>query len=313
MKKKKENVGAAPKVKSKRSILRDWRLYLMVLPAFVYVALFCYKPMYGILIAFKNYSVRKGVFGSKWVGLKYFERLFSSYWFPVLLKNTMTISAIGLIIGFPAAIIFALLLNEIRHKKVRSTVLTVASLPHFISTVVMCGMITMFLDPKIGIINRIIMTLGGEGKPFMQYPKAFKWIYELSGVWQGLGWSSIIYVAALAGVDRSLLEAADIDGATRLQKVWYINLPTILPTIVMMFILRCGSILSVGYEKVYLLQNDLNLDGSEVISTYVYKVGLVQSDFSYSTAVGLFNTVVNCFFLIVANTLSRKLTDNGLF
>ena len=294
-------------------MLKCWQHYVLMLPAVVYIVLFAYKPMYGILIAFKNYSLRKGVWGSEWVGFKHFERLFSSYWFPIILKNTLTLSLLSLLIGFPLPIILALLLNEVKSNKFRSTVQTISYAPHFISTVVMCGMVLMFLSPTNGIINKLLNALGLESVFFMQEANLFKWVYVLSGVWQGVGWSSIIYYAALSGVDKSLHEAADIDGATRLQKVWYINIPQILPTIVVMFILQCGNLLSVGYEKAYLLQNDGNLTGSEIISTYVYKVGLEQADFSFSTATGLFNTIVNCVVLILANQLSKKITKSGLF
>ena len=299
--------------KTMEMMLRQRQLYLLMLPAVLYTALFCYKPMYGILIAFKNFSIRKGVWGSEWVGFANFERLFSSYWFPIILKNTITLSALGLLIGFPLPIVLALLLNEVRSTRYRNTVQTVSYAPHFISTVVMCGMITMFLNPNTGIINKFITLLGFDAVYFMQEASMFKWIYTISDIWQGIGWSSIIYFAALASVDRSLLEAADVDGANRFQKIWHINIPEILPTIIMMFILRCGQILSIGYEKVYLLQNSMNLVGSEVISTYVYKIGLEQADFAYSTAAGLFNTVVNCIFLIIANNLSKKITESGLF
>ncbi len=299
--------------KRRKDFIRDWRLYVFILPAVVYTALFCYKPMYGILIAFKKYSVRKGILGSPWVGLDNFKRIFSSYWFPYILRNTVVISGLDLLIGFPLPIILALLLNELRSAKFRGTVQTVSYAPHFISTVVMCGMVSMFLSPSTGIINRLIVALGGEKVAFLQIPSAFKWIMTLSGVWQSVGWGSIIYFAALAGVDRSLLEAAEVDGASRMQKIWHINIPEILPTMIMMFILCCGSILSVGYEKVYLLQNELNLTSSEVISTYVYKVGLEQSDFAYSTAVSLFNTVVNCIFILSANAISKKVAKIGLF
>ncbi len=302
-----------PKYNFKKNVLTKWQLYVMMLPAVLYTLFFSYKPMYGILIAFQDFSIRKGVWGSEWVGLENFERLFNSYWFPIILKNTLTLSLLSLFLGFPLPIILALLLNELKNEKYRTVVQTVSYLPHFISTVVMCGMITMFLSPSNGVINSIITLLGGEKVYFMQNASWFKWIYELSGEWQGIGWSSIIYFAALSSVDTALLEAAEIDGASRLQRIRYINLPEILPTVVVMFVLRCGSILSVGYEKIYLLQNDLNLIGSEVISTYVYKVGLEQSDFSFSTAVGLFNTVVNCVLLITANTLSKKVTKTGLF
>lgn len=296
-----------------RRIGRCWQLYVLMLPALVYIVLFAYKPMYGILIAFKDFSMKKGILASPWVGFKNFERLFSSYWFPIILKNTLTISLLSLVIGFPIPIILALLLNEVRSNKFRSMVRTFSYAPHFISMVVMCGMVAMFLSPTTGIVNKLLNALGMESVFFMQEAGLFKWVYVLSGVWQGTGWSSVIYFAALSGVDKSLLEAADMDGATRLQKIWHVNLPVILPTILVMLILQCGSLLSVGYEKAYLLQTSSNLTGSEIISTYVYKVGLVQSDFSFSTAAGLFNTVVNCIILISANQLSKKVAKTGLF
>lgn len=301
------------RAKQKKKILSRWQLYVMMLPAIIYTLLFAYKPMYGILIAFEKFSVKKGVLGSPWVGFDNFRRLFSSYWFPIIFRNTLVLSVLGLIIGFPLPIVLALLLNELRNQKYRTFVQTVSYLPHFISTVVMCGIITMFLSPTNGIINHMIEVLGGERLYFMQKAEWFKWIYVLSGVWQGVGWSSIIYFAALSGVDRQLLDAAEIDGAGRLQKIWYINIPELLPTVVIMFVLNCGQILSVGYEKAYLLQNSLNLNGSEIISTYVYKVGLEQSDFAFSTATGLFNTVINCILLLAANALSKKVTDTGVF
>lgn len=304
------------KVRSRSSwknIRKHWQLFLLMVPAVVYILLFAYKPMYGILIAFKDFSVRKGILGSPWVGFANFERLFCSYWFPIILKNTLTISLLSLAIGFPLPIILALMLNEIKSVKFRNTVQTVSYLPHFISTVVMCGMITLFVSPSNGIINKFLNVLGMESIYFMQESGMFKWVYVLSGVWQGIGWSSIIYFAALSSVDKSLLEAADVDGATRLQKILHINLPSILPTIMVLFVLQCGSLLSVGYEKAYLLQTASNLTGSEIISTYVYKVGLEQSDFAFSTAVNVFNTVVNSTVLILANVLSKKLTKEGLF
>ncbi len=296
-----------------RRIGRCWQLYVLMLPALVYIVLFAYKPMYGILIAFKDFSMKKGILASPWVGFKNFERLFSSYWFPIILKNTLTISLLSLVIGFPIPIMLALLLNEVRSNKFRSLVQTFSYAPHFISMVVMCGMVAMFLSPTTGVVNKLLNALGMESVFFMQEAGLFKWVYVLSGIWQGAGWSSVIYYAALSGVDKSLLEAADMDGATRLQKIWHVNLPVILPTILVMLILQCGSLLSVGYEKAYLLQTSSNLTGSEIISTYVYKVGLVQSDFSFSTAAGLFNTVVNCIILISANQLSKKVAKTGLF
>ncbi len=296
-----------------KSIRKHWQLYLFMLPAILYILLFAYKPMYGVLIAFKDFSIRKGVFASEWVGFKHFERLFSSYWFPVIMKNTLTLSLLSLVLGFPMPIILALLLNETKSVKFRSFVQTVSYAPHFISTVVMCGMLFLFLSPTNGFINKFLEALGFEAVFFLQEEHMFKWVYVISGIWQGMGWSSIIYYAALSGVDKSLLEAAEMEGATRLQKIWYINLPEIKPTIVIMLILQCGSLLSVGYEKAFLLQTDPNLVASEIISTYVYKVGLLQADYSFAAAVGLFNTVINCIILVTANQLSKKVTESGLF
>ena len=286
----------------------------MCLPAVLFFLLFAYKPMYGILIAFKKYNMRVGIMGSEWIGLDNFKRLFSSYWFPIILKNTLTLSLLSLIRGLPLPIILALLLNEVSNGHFRKTFQTVSYAPHFISTVVMCGMLTLFLNPTSGIFNIIITKLGGESVNFLlQDPANFKWIYVLSAVWQEMGWGSIIYFATLSGVDRSLLEAAEIDGANRFQKIWYINVPVLIPTIIILLILQCGSLLSVGYEKVYLLQNTTNLSGSEVISTYVYKVGLEQADFSFGAAADLFNSVINSTILILANFIAKRTTDQGLF
>ena len=296
-----------------RSIVKYWQLYVFMLPAVLYTALFAYKPMHGILIAFQDFSIRRGVWGSDWVGFENFERLFTSYWFPVILRNTLTLSMLSLLLGFPIPILLALLFNEVKSAKFRGLVQTTSYAPHFISTVVMCGIIALFLDPSNGIVNIAITAFGGESIYFLQEPGMFKWIYVLSGIWQGMGWSSIIYYAALSGVDNALLEAAEMDGATRIQKIWHINLPTIRPTIVIMLVLACGSILGTGYEKAYLLQTDVTLSASEIISTYVYKVGIEQTDYSFSTAVSLFNSVVNGIMLIVANFISKKITDSGLF
>lgn len=290
-----------------------WQLWLMMLPAIVYMLLFVYKPMSGILIAFQKYSLKKGIWGSKWIGFDNFTRLFKSYWFPIILKNTLTLSLLSLILSFPAPIILALAANEIRSERRKRLFQTVSYAPHFISTVVVCGMITVFLSPESGVINFLLKTVGIDPIAFLAKPKMFKWVYVLSGIWQTVGWSAIIYIAALSGVDKNLLEAAEIDGANRIQRILYVNLPVLVPTIVIMFILRCGSILSVGYEKVYLLQNTANLSASEVISTYVYKVGLEKADFGFSTAVNLFNNVINCIVLILSNKLSKKVSGSSLF
>ena len=296
-----------------QQVLVHWPLYVMVIPALLYIILFAYKPMYGVTVAFKDFSLRKGIMKSPWVGLANFERMFSSYWFPIILKNTLTLSSLSLFLSFPAPILLALMVNEIGNERVKRTFQTVSYAPHFISTVVICGMIILFLSPSSGIINKVITLFGGEKVYFMQKPQYFKWIYVISGIWQETGWSAIIYFAALSGVDRSLLEAAEIDGANRIQRIIHINLPVLIPTIAVLLILRCGSILSIGYEKVYLLQNSTNLTGSEIISTYVYKVGLQQNDFAFSTATGLFNSVVNTIILVSANIFSNKVVKVGLW
>ena len=301
-----------PKRLGKRKDIH-WQLWLMMVPAIVYMVLFVYKPMGGVLIAFQDYSLKRGIWGSEWVGFENFNRLFKSYWFPIILKNTLTLSLLSLILSFPAPIILALAANEIRSERRKRTFQTVSYAPHFISTVVVCGMITVFLSPESGVINFLLQAVGIDPVAFLAKPNAFKWVYVLSGIWQTVGWSAIIYIAALSGVDKNLLEAAEIDGANRIQRIRYVNLPVLVPTIVIMFILRCGSILSVGYEKVYLLQNTANLSASEVISTYVYKVGLEKADFGFSTAVNLFNNVINCIVLILSNKLSKKVTGSSLF
>lgn len=296
-----------------RRILTSWQLYIMMLPAILFIMIFIYKPMGGLVIAFKDYSLKQGIWGSPWIGFENFTRLFSSYWFPIILKNTLTISLFSLVIGTPAPIIMALMLNEVKNKNIRKTIQTVSYAPHFISTVVICGMILLFLSPSSGIINKAINAMGHESIAFMQDAAAFKWIYILSGVWQSTGWGAIIYFAALSGVDKELLEASQIDGATRFQQVKYINFPVLIPTIVTLFILSCGSLLSVGYEKVFLLQTATNINGSEVISTYVYKIGLIKQDFEFSTATGLFNSVINCAILILTNFISGKVSENSLW
>lgn len=304
------------KLSTKKRIKRavsNWQLYLMMVPAVVYIIIFLYKPMYGVQIAFRDFNFADGITGSKWVGLANFERLFHSYWFPVILKNTLSLSILTIIISFPLPIIFALMVNELTNEKVKKTVQTISYAPHFISMTVMCGMLLLFLSPTSGLINNIIQALGGEPIAFMQKPEMFKWVYVLSGVWQGLGWGSIIYCAALSGVDTALLEAAELDGANRLQRIWNINIPVLVPTIMVQFILQCGRILSVGYEKVLLLQNAANLNASEVISTYVYKVGLEQFDYSFSTAANVFNSICNTIMLILVNTISKKMTEESLW
>ena len=285
----------------------------MFLPVVIYYAIFNYAPMYGILLAFKDYKVRRGIWGSPWVGLKYFQRFFSSYNFWTLIKNTLGISVYSLAIGFPSAIIFALMIHYLTKPKLKKAVQMVSYAPYFISTVVICGMLTIFMDPGNGVFNKVLQLLGHDSVAFLSVPEYFKTTYVFSGVWQGMGWSAIIYIAALAGVDSQMHEAAIIDGATKLQRIWFIDLPSIRSTIIMLLILSLGGLMSVGFEKVYLLQNDLNFNASDIISTYTYRVGLINSDFGYSTAVGLFNTVINLIILMGTNALARKATGEGLW
>ena len=296
-----------------RKILNNWQLYVMVLPALIYIILFAYKPMYVIQIAFRDFSFKGGITGSEWVGFAQFERLFKSHWFPVIMKNTLTISFLNLFINFPLPIVFALIANELKNEKVKRTIQTVSYAPHFISTIVMCGMAILFLSPTSGIINKFITIFGGEPIAFMSEPHMFKWVYVFTGMWQSTGWSAIIYFSALAGVDKSLLEAAEIDGASRLQRIWYINVPTIMPTVVIQIILQCGRIMNLGQEKTLALQNNMNLNASEIINTYVYKVGLQQYAYSFSTAAGLFNSVCNCILLISVNKITKMLTKESLW
>lgn len=284
----------------------------MLLPAVAYLLIFHYKPIYGIIIAFKDFSPRKGILGSDWAGFENFKRLFDSYWFPVILKNTLTISLMGIFLTFPLPIILALMVNEIQNKKIKKAFQVISYAPHFISLVVVCSMINLFLSPSTGILTQVIAALGGEADGWLSDPAAFKWIFTISGAWQGVGWGAIIYYATLSSVDPTLHEAAQIDGASRLRRIWHINVPALLPTVVIMLIMKFGHVMSVGYEKVYLLQNDLNIVGSEVISTYVYKLGLQQMDYSFSTAVGLLNSVVNCILLITVNKISKKVSGSGL-
>ena len=291
----------------------NWTLYLMVMIPLAYLILFCYIPMGGIQLAFKEYNVKKGIWGSPWVGFYNFQRFFRSYKFTMLLKNTILINVYSLVVGFPIPIIFALLLNYLRQKRFKKTIQMLSYAPYFISTVVMSGMIIIFLDPNTGVINRILQLLGMEAVNFMGEAKYFKSIYVWSSVWQGMGWASIIYIAALSGVDYQLHEAAIVDGATKLQRILHVDLPSIKPTIIMLLILQIGSLMSVGFEKVFLLQNQLNMSASDVLSTYVYRVGLVDNDYGYSTAVGLFNSLINMFLLITANRIAKRTTNESLW
>lgn len=295
-------------------IRRHWQMYILILPAMAYYAIFHYWPIYGVQIAFRNFVPIFGITGSKWVGLAHFERFFNSYYFEMLIKNTLLINLYSLAVGFPVPILLALMLNEVDNKGYKKTVQTVLYAPHFISTVVLCGMICSFLSPSSGLINMIIKNLTGRAPVnYLGISKYFKTIYVLSGVWASSGWDAIIYIAALSSVAPELHEAAIIDGANRFQRMIHINLPCIMPTIIIMFILRMGSMMSVGFEKIYLLQNSLNMEASDVISTYVYRIGLQNAQYSFSAAVGLFNSVINFALLLIFNWLSKLVGDSSLF
>lgn len=293
---------------------RNWILYLFLVPAVVYIAVFMYAPMYGLVIAFKDFSASKGIMGSPWVGTKWFSTFFNAPRFWQILKNTLALSVYSLVVGFPLPVILALIINGIGNTRAKKFTQTVTYMPYFISTVVLVGMMSVLFSPRSGIVNTLLSYLGGSGDTFfMGESKFFRHMYVWSGVWQSTGWNSIIYIAALTGVSQELHEAAKIDGANKLQRILNVDLPAIMPTMVILLIMNCGSILSVGYEKVYLLQNDLNTPVSEVISTYIYKMGLQQQRFSYSTAIGLFNNVINFIILITVNKVSKKISGMGLF
>lgn len=295
--------------KIKKILRENWQLYILLMPTLIYIIIFKYMPMYGVQIAFRDYNVVDGITGSKWVGLEHFKTFFNSFKFSIVLKNTLTISIVSLIFSFPTAVIVALLLNQFIFERYKRFIQTVIYAPHFISTVVLVGMMMVFLSPTSGLINKFIEMLGGEAIFFFGEPEWFLPIYVISGIWQGTGWGTIVYLAALSSVDPELYEAATIDGALRHQKIWYIDIPAIIPTIIIMLILSVGSIMNVGFEKVFLMQNSLNLDVSEIISTYVYKLGLLQVKYSLSTAVGLFNSLVNLVLLIIVNWVANRYSD----
>lgn len=315
MKKNRKEGVSVKGVRKQPLMARIWKyrqFYLLLIPALVYVLIFSYGPMYGIQIAFKNYKGALGIWGSKWVGFKHFQDFFNGYYFWRLLKNTLMLSSYNLAVSFPIPIIVAVILNE-TGPKLKKTAQTILYAPHFISTVVLCGMIVTMFSKESGFVNTILESLGRERVYFMGEPGAFRHLYVWSGVWQQMGWNAIIYIAALSAVDPSLHEAASIDGATRIQRIIHINIPTIKPTIVITLIMAVGRIASVGYEKAFLLQTSLNVEVSEIISTYVYKRGIVDASYSFSAAVGLFNNIINIIMLLIANKISSKVSETNLF
>lgn len=294
-------------------VLKSWQLYVLLMPALIYLILFQYFPMYGIVIAFKDFNPSLGILGSPWLGLKHFQTFFDSYVFIDVLTNTLKLSIFSLLIGFPIPILFALLLNQIRKQFIKRFIQTVTYAPYFISTVVLVSMLNVFLAPSTGFVNNLITMFGGEAVNFMARAEWFRTVYIASGIWQTMGFSAIIYLAALSGVNPELHEVATVDGASQLRRIWHIDLPSIMPTIMILLILGVGSVMSVGWEKAFLMQQGMNLPVSEIISTYVYKVGLLNAQYSLATAIGLFNSVINFSLLIMTNHLSKRFTQNSLW
>lgn len=300
----------------KKKLRTDWvrnrSLYMLVIPVVVFYILFNYKPIYGAIIAFQDYTPRLGISGSEWVGLDNFKRFFSDIYFGRLMRNTLLLSLYDIVFGFPAPIILALLLNEIHSRFFKNVTQTITYLPHFISMIVVCGMLTDF-SLSTGLFNDIIEFFGGERHPLLQDPSLYRTIYILSGIWQQVGWGTIIYLSALSGVDSQLYEAAQIDGAGKWKQTLHVTLPGIAPTIITMFILKIGKLMSMGYEKTILLYNPSTYETADIISSYVYRIGLLEQDWSYSTAIGLFNSVINFVLLILANKLSKKYSETSLW
>lgn len=295
-----------------KNMYRCRMLYLMVLPSIITLFIFHYIPIYGVQIAFKDYRTSLGITGSEWVGLKHFKYFIFQYpYFTKVLTNTLRISLFSLC-TFPIPVIFSIMLNEMKNQKLKKVCQMITYAPHFVSTVVICSMVILFTNRE-GLFNIITGFFGAEARDFMAMPSAFVPIYALSDLWAGLGWGTIIYLATLAGVSPELIEAAKIDGAGRMKVIWHVQLPHLIPTVVTMFILRMGSLLSVGFEKTFLLQNDLNLDASSVISTYVYEVGMITHQYSYSSAIGLFNNIINIILIVTANKISNKVANVGLW
>lgn len=309
--------GDLTKVVNKRPLKKKlWacrELYLLLLLPLAWYLIFRYFPIYGIQIAFRDYRPVRGFWGSKWVGWKNFERFFHSFYFGRIIGNTLSINLLSLLIGFPIPIVFALLLNEIKNVRYKKVLQNVTYIPHFLSTVVLVSILQMIFNPNTGVYNMLRMQLGLKTTNYFATTTAFQPMYILSGLWQNMGWDSILYIAALAGVDQAMYEAATIDGATRLQKIRYIAIPSIMSTIIIMLLMRCGQIMNIGYEKVLLMQNDLNRASSDVISTYVYRVGMLEGNYSYSTAINLFNSLCNIVLLYTANFIARRLGETSLW
>jgi putative aldouronate transport system permease protein len=298
-----------------KQVLKMWQLYLLMILPIIYIVIFKYIPMYGAQIAFKEYVVTQGIWGSKWVGLYHFKRFFDSYQFWDIMRNTITLSLYQLIAGFPFPILLALSLNYVMNTKFKKLVQMVTYAPHFISTVVMVGIIFQILDPRIGLIGVFTKWIGMIPINWLGYPEFFQSIYVWSGIWQNVGFGCIIYLAALAAVDPALHEAAVMDGASKYRRIWHIDLPGIMPVVVILFILNVGTMLELGFEKAFLMQNPVNLQTSEIVDTYVYRVGIASQsvDFSYSSAIGLFKNVINLLLLLIVNRVARKIGQESLW
>lgn len=314
MKKKKQGVPAAVKKQSFKAYMKGhYDLYLLLLPAILYTAVFLYIPMYGVLMAFQDYSPVKGIIGSNFVGLKHFKKFFSTYMAKQIISNTVILSGYSLLASFPFPVILALMLNYCVNRRFGKIVQTVTYMPYFISVMVLVGMMNIFFSTNYGVVNTVLQAVGIEPFSFMSSEKSFRHMYVWSGIWQGMGYSSVIYFAALSGIDPTLYEAAELDGASKLQRIRYIDLPSIMPTVIIMLIMSAGNLMSIGFEKAYLMQNDRNSGVSEIIATYVYKVGLIDAHYSFSAAINLFNSAINFVILIVINKISRKLSDTSLW
>lgn len=300
-------------MKKKKGILKQWRLYALLLPGFLVLIIFHYIPMYGVTLAFKDVYIGQSIFEGTWVGLKHFERLFSSDLFSTIFKNTLVITLTKTLLLWPLPIIFALMVHNCVHRRVRKVTQSISYLPHLMSTVVVVSIIELFCSRETGLINVIFNQLGLEQVYFMGESKWFLPMYFVSDLWTTLGADAVIYIAALSSVDQECIEAAQIDGASKIQRMWYVDIPTIMPTIILLFIMSMGRVLNLGYEKVLLMQNDLNLGVSEIIGTYVYKTGLQSAQYSFSTAVSLFNNVVGLILVLVTNKIAKKAADISLF
>jgi putative aldouronate transport system permease protein len=312
------NKAAAPRFRREpgrrlvRQIARRYDLYLMLLIPVTWYLVFHYGPLYGLQIAFKNFNPGKGILGSSWVGFEHFQRFFDSYYFWRLLWNTLSINLFSLLIAFPVPIMLALLINEIGSKRYSKLLQNVTYIPHFISVVVIVGILTVLLSPS-GPVNMLIQALGGTPTRFMESAAWFKTIFISSNIWQNMGWQSIIYIAALSGINPQLYEAAKMDGASRIRRIWHVSLPGIIPVIVILLILDIGQFMNIGFEKILLMQNNLNLESSDVISTFVYTTGILKGEYSYTAAIGLFNSLINLTLLLLVNRFARKTSDTSLW